>query len=299
MIFHENAERFSKPALVPSVVCIGILLTATVWTNVAYGKDRLSSDETNASARTVEVSANPEIPGAIKVRLGSNAPFNSLGLAEYKSKMLIDVGASRSRVFKIDNWITRTSISNSELAEPVVVSPHEFVLLGKKPGDATLAIWDNTGKVAVFDLKITKDDDTKIHPAAAKIPAVNAGTVNVEEYSISKSLDLDVSNAKMFKTKKHIVRTAISNPAIAELVEIAKDGVCLTGKHAGTATLFLWDDLGNVSGFELRVTTGGNSTLPSNPNQSSLPESTTLSAATTDVEKWSAAHKDIQHASSK
>lgn len=81
----------------------------------------------------------------------------TVDLEEFKSTNILDLKVSQSRTFKLRNKIVRTSISDPAIAEPVVVSENQIVLLGKSPGGATLVLWDDAGNSAAIDLRVTRD----------------------------------------------------------------------------------------------------------------------------------------------
>jgi Flp pilus assembly secretin CpaC len=81
----------------------------------------------------------------------------TVDLEEFKTTNVIDLKVSQSRTFKLKNKIVRTSISDPAIAEPVVVSENQLVLLGKTPGTATLVLWDDAGNSVAIDLKVTRD----------------------------------------------------------------------------------------------------------------------------------------------
>jgi Flp pilus assembly secretin CpaC len=85
------------------------------------------------------------------------------------------------------------------------------------------------------------------------IPPVVSGTLDMEEFKSTNVIDLKVSQSRTFKTKNKIVRTSISDPAIAEPVVVAENQIVLLGKTPGTATMVLWDDAGNSVAIDLRV----------------------------------------------
>jgi len=86
------------------------------------------------------------------------------------------------------------------------------------------------------------------------IPPVVSGTLEMEEFKSTNVIDLKVSQSRTFKTKNKIVRTSISDPAIAEPVVVAENQIVLLGKTPGTSTMVLWDDAGNSVAIDLRVT---------------------------------------------
>ncbi|HEY9785532.1 MAG TPA: pilus assembly protein N-terminal domain-containing protein [Candidatus Obscuribacterales bacterium] len=81
----------------------------------------------------------------------------TVDLEEFKSTNILDLKVSQSRTFKLKNKIVRTSISDPSIAEPVVVSENQIVLLGKSPGGATLVLWDDAGNSAAIDLRVSRD----------------------------------------------------------------------------------------------------------------------------------------------
>jgi len=81
----------------------------------------------------------------------------TVDLEEFKTTNVIDLKVSQSRTFKLKNKIVRTSISDPGVAEPVVVSENQLVLLGKTAGTATLVLWDDAGNSVAIDLRVTKD----------------------------------------------------------------------------------------------------------------------------------------------
>ncbi len=79
---------------------------------------------------------------------GSAAPSavattGQIKLKELKKTLTFGVHSSQSRLFKIDNKISRTSVADPVIAEPVVVSENQFLIIGKKPGETTIYIWDD------------------------------------------------------------------------------------------------------------------------------------------------------------
>ncbi len=105
---------------------------------------------------------------------------------------------------------------------------------------------------------------TDVGIPASPIPPVVTGTVDFEEFKPTNSIDLKVSRSRTFKLRNKVVRTSISDPGVAEPVIVAENQMVLLGKAPGRATLVLWDDAGNSSAIDLRVSrdyTGLQSTL--------------------------------------
>ncbi|MBP6349246.1 MAG: pilus assembly protein N-terminal domain-containing protein [Candidatus Obscuribacter sp.] len=81
----------------------------------------------------------------------------TLDFEEYKVTNILDLKVSQSRTFKLKNKIVRTSISDPGIAEPVVVSENQLVLLGKAPGTTTMVLWDDAGNSVALDLRVSRD----------------------------------------------------------------------------------------------------------------------------------------------
>ncbi len=89
---------------------------------------------------------------------------------------------------------------------------------------------------------------------ATPIPPVVTGTVELEEFKSTNIIDVAVSKSRTFKLRNKVVRTSISDPGIVEPVVISENQLVLLGKSPGRATMVLWDDAGNSSAIDVRVT---------------------------------------------
>jgi Flp pilus assembly secretin CpaC len=110
---------------------------------------QLSPDQmvAQSSVDTTSITASP-IPPVVT---------GTVDLEEFKTTNVIDLKVAQSRTFRLKNKIVRTSISDPSIAEPVVVSENQLVLLGKTPGTATLVLWDDAGNSVAIDLRVTRD----------------------------------------------------------------------------------------------------------------------------------------------
>ena len=108
---------------------------------------QLAPDQVVAQGTDQSITATP-IPPVVT---------GTVDLEEFKTTNVIDLKVAQSRTFKLKNKIVRTSISDPGVAEPVVVSENQLVLLGKTPGTATLVLWDDAGNSVAIDLHVTRD----------------------------------------------------------------------------------------------------------------------------------------------
>jgi len=152
---------------------------------------------------------------------------------------------------------------NSE--QPVATSVEEqptLVAMNETPNtasDATASAAPSPAKQLLAQLApdqiVAQAGPMDSNPASATpIPPVVSGTVDLEEFKTSNVIDLKVSQSRTFRMKNKIVRTSISDPAIAEPVVVAENQLVLLGKAPGGATLVIWDDAGNSIAVDLRVT---------------------------------------------
>jgi Flp pilus assembly secretin CpaC len=145
--------------------------------------------------------------------------------------------------------ITNAAPQISAVAEPVAIeSTDSAPVLAAKPGNSSNQLLAQLAP----DQVIAQADQTTM--TASPIPPVVTGTVDLEEFKTTNVLDLKVSQSRTFKLKNKIVRTSISDPAVAEPVVVSENQIVLLGKTPGSATLVLWDDAGNSVAIDLRVT---------------------------------------------
>jgi Flp pilus assembly secretin CpaC len=312
----EQPRRFSRVRWVGRATYIAIFIVTTLGAHGANGNEPNHSSPATESAKTtidssktVDWTPNPSYPGMQNGKL-LHKPMSTFGLEEYKTSTIIDLQASQSRLFKIKNRVTRTSISDSKIAEPVVVSENDIVMLAKAPGTATLGLWDDANNISVIQLRVKKENGSPeaslkalFEAPQTPIRAVEVGTISLEECKVTKVVDLKVSESRLFKTPHRIVRTSASNPAIADLAVPAENGVYLVGKAPGTASAFLWDDVGNMVGIELRVSeeNKNSGSTPCEENVAALKTTKAshlapfpASPSTLEVELWTGHKKDIQ-----
>ncbi|MBX3150157.1 pilus assembly protein N-terminal domain-containing protein [Candidatus Obscuribacterales bacterium] len=82
---------------------------------------------------------------------------------------------------------------------------------------------------------------------------VSSKAVRLQEFEKKYILDLSVSQARLFRTKNNIVRTAIADPNIAEPVVVCETDLYIRGRKPGVTTLILWNELGATLLMEVRV----------------------------------------------
>jgi Flp pilus assembly secretin CpaC len=163
-----------------------------------------------------------------------------------------------------------TNVETSPLAaaEPASTNPSVDVASEIPIDESLKSIESATSRSNDLLAQFTADNvvaqGTDVGIPASPIPPVVTGTVDFEEFKPTNSIDLKVSRSRTFKLRNKVVRTSISDPGVAEPVIVAENQMVLLGKSPGRATLVLWDDAGNSSAIDLRVSrdyTGLQSTL--------------------------------------
>jgi Flp pilus assembly secretin CpaC len=125
------------------------------------------------------------------------------------------------------NSAPETRPSAAESTEPSVVpvstaSTHEET--------ASLPLTSSKDLLAQLapDQIIAQASDQPVN--ATPIPPVVSGTVDLEEFKPTNSIDLKVSQSRTFKLRNKVIRTSISDPSIAEPVVVAENQLVLLGK---------------------------------------------------------------------
>jgi Flp pilus assembly secretin CpaC len=151
-----------------------------------------------------------------------------------------------------------TNIETSPIAETESTAPSVDTTASEIPIDENLKSIESAPQrsndlIAQFnaDNVIAQADSNQV--TASPIPPVVTGTVDFEEFKPTNAIDLKVSRSRTFKLRNKVVRTSISDPGVAEPVIVAENQMVLLGKSPGRATLVLWDDAGNSSAIDLRV----------------------------------------------
>jgi Flp pilus assembly secretin CpaC len=167
---------------------------------------------------------------------------------KFKSSVNVELKPSQSKLFTMGTTIVRTTIKDPDIAEPVVLSQHEVLILGKAEGTTNLVIRDEKGEslgVAILVLKRHGSDNN--------LPITAVSPIRFDEIKTTKTIPLKISQSSKIELKDRVVRTSVSNPNIAEIEPTAENGITIKGKSRGWATLFVWDRQGTVEGIDLHI----------------------------------------------
>jgi pilus assembly protein CpaC len=69
----------------------------------------------------------------------------------------LTVISSKSIIVNTAEPIERVAVTNTEIADALVISPQQVMINGKAPGIVSLVLWDRTGKSTSYDLVVEID----------------------------------------------------------------------------------------------------------------------------------------------
>lgn len=76
-------------------------------------------------------------------------PATEVEIKELKTSIAVDVLASRSKVFKTKQKINRVAVSDPSVADVVLMTENQFVVIGKNPGAISVTIWCENSSAAL------------------------------------------------------------------------------------------------------------------------------------------------------
>ena len=157
-------------------------------------------------------------------------------MSEHETAPEATASTEQPKLVAMDNSITSDAAGEEAPAPAVASKGSNKQLLAQLAPDQILADANDGSSTTV-----------------APIPPVVSGTVDLEEFKPSNTIDLKVAQSRTFKLRNKIIRTSISDPSIAEPVVVAENQMVLLGKAPGGATLVIWDDAGNSVAIDVKV----------------------------------------------
>jgi len=197
----------------------------------------------------------------VNIKIGTKEQFEEALRKQRKATRTVDLLSSQTRTFRTKNKISQVVVVKGEFVEPIVVSSHEFVLLGKAAGQSSITLQDDQGAEETITLNCKTQSesakDTSVTPhldsQPKPIPFVLDKPMNLEEKFVPQPMTISLSRPRCFNTNNGIVRAAISDAGIAEVYFSQDKQFVVAGRKAGETTAFIWDDRGNVLGFDVRI----------------------------------------------
>jgi pilus assembly protein CpaC len=69
----------------------------------------------------------------------------------------IDLLVGRSTVLNVGSAIARVSLTVPDIADAMVTAPSQLLIHGKQPGTISLFVWDRSGAIKTFEVKVRRD----------------------------------------------------------------------------------------------------------------------------------------------
>ena len=125
------------------------------------------------------------------------------------------VGAGQSRTVTLSG-LQRAAIANPEVADVVVVSSNELILVGKQTGTTTLIIWSNMGR-QTYQVEVAAAD-----PAIANEIKRILGYPDIRVVKVNKTVILEGSVNDQYQRARAEKIAAAYGDKVVNLLEIAK-----------------------------------------------------------------------------
>jgi pilus assembly protein CpaC len=135
------------------------------------------------------------------------------------SQETLRVSEGKSFVLNSNDTIKRVSVTNSEVAEAMVISPHQVLVHGVKPGTISFLIWDEEEQVRTFDLQVLAVP-MNLEPLRAMInKALPSQDIRVSQAGSSIVLTGNVTSKEVAEQAAAIAKTA--NDKVVNLLAAA------------------------------------------------------------------------------
>jgi Flp pilus assembly secretin CpaC len=161
-----------------------------------------------APVRRAAAPAKAKAPAAYAPQQGYVSVFDTTGIRSgIAATQDIEVTQGKAKIVDLRQPAARVAISDPSVAHPIMISPTQIQIVGKKVGVANLIVWTNSGSNYHHDLDITVqrdvstltkqlqliDPNLNVVPMAAKDTVVLTGEVESRE-----SAQLAIELAKAF-----------------------------------------------------------------------------------------------------
>lgn len=123
----------------------------------------------------------------------TSAGSASAGKGVRSGHMKVELAASKSRVQKYSNKVTRVSVADPGIADVMLINEFEVYLLGKKSGVTNVYIWHEDERVSVIDLIVSTDVSAIQNAIAQLLP--DESNIRVTSAGDSVVLSGRLSNA--------------------------------------------------------------------------------------------------------
>ena len=166
------------------------------------------------------------------------------------SQRLITLAMGNSALVTVPGGLRRVSIAEPETADAVVVSENEVVVNGKASGTTSLMVWDNTGRLSIYTVRITADAATLDAEFERLFPGED---INVSAVGNSIVLTGEVRNSRLRSQAVSLAQTLGEGVSVLDYLGTPDQGqVLLKVRFAEVAQNALEDYGVNVTRVDPR-----------------------------------------------
>ncbi len=84
-------------------------------------------------------------------------PYGNLLALESNNSNVFELITGKSKIFKVNENISRLSIGSPEIADVILINSKEVYLLGKKQGTTNLILWSTRGEAVMYEVQVGMD----------------------------------------------------------------------------------------------------------------------------------------------
>ena len=137
----------------------------------------------------------------------------------------ITVTVNQSRVMRLEQKAKRVSVTQSEIAEVVVVAPNQILINGKTIGTTSLVVWDERGAITNFNLIVVADIGSLQRQLKTLFPEEK---IDVSASGASIVLKGEVSNEVIYDKVLEVAQTYLPPAQAAAVAAPAGPSVSIT-----------------------------------------------------------------------
>ena len=138
---------------------------------------------------------------------------------------IITVTVNQSRVMRLEQKAKRVSVTQSEIAEVVVVAPNQILINGKTIGTTSLVVWDERGAITNFNLIVVADIGSLQRQLKTLFPEEK---IDVSASGASIVLKGEVSNEVIYDKVLEVAQTYLPPAQAAAVAAPAGPSVSIT-----------------------------------------------------------------------
>ena len=182
------------------------------------------------------------------VALAGTAP-----VAAMASPSTYSVPVGESRVYRLEQPVKRVAVGNPEVADYLILNPSQLYLLGKKPGETNLLVWDKNGNFTSTPLHVGRNIASI--KALLKVVFPNENDIQIYTWGPVLVLSGSVSDSLVAESVYRLVKAYFggtvpgANPESTLLSSASTPGSSTTSSFLGASS--------STSGFSASASTSG------------------------------------------